>query len=660
MAENVRKTGIDLVGDVPWGTHFCVLYHTKEDLLDILIPYFRAGLENNEYCMWVTSQPLESGDATAALRNAISNLDDYIRQGQIEIIDYAEWYTKSGRFEADEVLQGWVEKEDQAARSGLDGLRLTGNTFWLEKKDWKAFADYEATVNNVIGTHRMLAICTYSLDRCGAAEIMDVVANHQFALIRREGEWTSTESSDRKRAEEALRESEERYRALFEQMPVGLYRTTPDGDILDVNPALVQMLGCPDRESLLALNARDIFLNPKDRDRQRAILRQKDIVSDFEMRIRRYDGTPIWVRDTVRAVRDAEGRVVWYKGNLVDITKRKQAEGALRRSLDFNLALFEHCPIQTVVVDRDAKVVTYNLAKSNSGDRLPKVGDVMYRDYAAKHEIDMHAELRACMTSGKPKHFPERKYGNRFLTIDIAPFQDGAIITCHDITERKRAEDEAIRAKEQLLEQERHEKGRVQAELASLRDELVRKTQLAAIGQISANIAHELRNPLGVVRNAAYYLIHHYRKAEEPLREYLAIIEQEVSAADRIIGNLLERARPKDPAKLTSDFGRIVGKEFDLTGRTEGIRCRMLLNPDPFLVRADPDQLQQVVHNLLSNAISAIGGSGELVVEATHGDHWDTIMFCDTGPGVAPGVRESLFDPLITTKAKGTGLLTFA
>jgi len=200
-----RKTGIDIIGDVSWGTHLCQFYKTKKDLIDILVPYFKAGLENNEFCMWVTSDPLKVEDVKTALKKVVKNLDNYIKKGQIEILDYTQWYTKSEKFEADKVLRGWVEKEKQAIKRGFDGLRLTGNTFWLEKKDWRNFTDYEATVHNTISKYRMIAICSYSLDKCGASEVIDIVNSHQFALIKREGKWEIIQSSERKKAEEQLK-----------------------------------------------------------------------------------------------------------------------------------------------------------------------------------------------------------------------------------------------------------------------------------------------------------------------------------------------------------------------------------------------------------------------------------------------------------------------
>ena len=123
MRDDVRSSGVDIIGNVPWGTHLCQFYQTKEDLIDILVPYFKAGLENNEFCMWITAEPLNVEDAKKALSEAVKDLDDYIAKGQIEIMDYSQWYTKSGKFDSDEVLQGWVDKEKNAIANGYDGLR---------------------------------------------------------------------------------------------------------------------------------------------------------------------------------------------------------------------------------------------------------------------------------------------------------------------------------------------------------------------------------------------------------------------------------------------------------------------------------------------------------------------------------------------------------
>jgi signal transduction histidine kinase len=186
----LRHSGIECVGDVSWGTHFCQFYETPQDLTDTLVPYFKAGLEQNEFCMWVTSEPLDHKAAEEALRVAVPDLDDYIKKGALEILPYDEWYLVEGVFDQTRVLDGWIHKLETALARGFDGLRFTGNTFWLESALWRDFYDYEATVNSVIGRYRMLGVCTYAIPKCGAAEVIDVVQNHQFSVVKRQGQWS--------------------------------------------------------------------------------------------------------------------------------------------------------------------------------------------------------------------------------------------------------------------------------------------------------------------------------------------------------------------------------------------------------------------------------------------------------------------------------------
>ena len=220
MEEKTRKTGIDVIGDVFRGAHICQFYQTKQDLIDILVPYFKAGLGNNEFCMWVTSGHLNEKEAEEAMSKAVTDFAQYLEKGQIEVIPYDQWYLKDGAFNRQRVASAWIDKLEQALGKGYDGIRVTGDRAWIEKKDWGKFADYEEKANSAFGKYRMLAICTYHLGRCGAGEVIDVVRNHQFALIRRGGEWVNVnmEGSGYKWTEEALRESEKKYRSLFENM----------------------------------------------------------------------------------------------------------------------------------------------------------------------------------------------------------------------------------------------------------------------------------------------------------------------------------------------------------------------------------------------------------------------------------------------------------
>jgi signal transduction histidine kinase len=248
--------------------------------------------------------------------------------------------------------------------------------------------------------------------------------------------------------------------------------------------------------------------------------------------------------------------------------------------------------------------------------------------------------------------FPVEASG-RTIKIEDKPYLQEII---RDITERKRAEEAARAADQRLVEQHRREKEQVAAELAKAREELVRTTRLAAIGQISASIAHDLRNPLGAARNAIYYLRNYLARDDPRLKEYVGIIDSEIGSADRIIGNMLEMACDRAPARQAVDLGQLVGEVLAAAREAKGIRCRVALTPDPFLVHADPGQLRQVVANLLTNAAQAMESGGEWSVEATRDQETDTILFRDTGPGIPPEVRENLFEPLVTTRAAGIGL----
>jgi PAS domain S-box-containing protein len=246
-----RDSGLPQRGAIPWGTHFCQFYESPEDLADILVPYFSAGLRANEACMWITSEPLQVHAARDCLQAALPDAERYLRTGQLEILSHREWYLHNGRFEAETVLQGWVERERRALERGFDGLRLTGNTFWLDRDDWGRFTDYEAAIDSMLGQHRMIALCTYCLDRCGAGDIIDVIKNHEFALIRRDGRWDMVESAARRRAVEALAETHAHYQQLFENMTEGfaVHRIVTEGGrpvdyvFLDVNPAFEKMTG---------------------------------------------------------------------------------------------------------------------------------------------------------------------------------------------------------------------------------------------------------------------------------------------------------------------------------------------------------------------------------------------------------------------------------
>lgn len=204
MGNQLRKTGIGVLGDVEWGTHFCLYYETERDLLDILVPYFKAGLENDELCLWVIAEPLTRDSAIAALREAVPEIDRYVADQTMEILNHDEWYLQEGVFDRERVLTRWDEKIEQALARGYEGLRINGNEAWLERNTWKDFKEYEHELNELISSRRMIVLCTYPL-LLSAAELFDVASAHQFALATRRGRLEIVETADLKLAKTEIK-----------------------------------------------------------------------------------------------------------------------------------------------------------------------------------------------------------------------------------------------------------------------------------------------------------------------------------------------------------------------------------------------------------------------------------------------------------------------
>src|ERR1700730_19320118 len=141
-ASELRKTGISVIGDVRWGTHFCYFYETKQDLLETQVLYFKAGLENKEFCLWVVSKLLTVKEAKRALGRAVPELDRHLAEGDIEIQSHEDWYLCNGHFHPQRVLTAWSEKLNQALATGYVGLRAAGDGGWIQNRDWMVFREY--------------------------------------------------------------------------------------------------------------------------------------------------------------------------------------------------------------------------------------------------------------------------------------------------------------------------------------------------------------------------------------------------------------------------------------------------------------------------------------------------------------------------------------
>jgi len=229
VSAQLRDIGIEPIGRLPWGAHFCEFYRTRQDLIDTLVPYFATGLRNNELCIWVTSEALERDTAEELLAQAVPDYAARRDAGQIELHDYRDWYLRAGST-LDGVLGQWVRKEHEARDRGFDGLRLTGDTLFVHGSAWDEFMSYERAVNEAFVRFRIVGLCTYDVDRCSAGDALDVVRNHQFALARRQGAWEIIEQASLRIAQHELLELARELESRVEERTADLRRALGERD----------------------------------------------------------------------------------------------------------------------------------------------------------------------------------------------------------------------------------------------------------------------------------------------------------------------------------------------------------------------------------------------------------------------------------------------
>jgi PAS domain S-box-containing protein len=635
MGDELRNSGIDVIGSVPWGTHFCQFYKTKQDLIDILVPYFKAGLESNEFCMWVTSEPLMVAEVQEAMRAAIADLDQYLNKGQIEILPYNEWYLLGGTFDDDRVLAGWVSKLEQALARGYDGLRLTGNTFWLERNHWRAFTEYEAKVNDVIGKYKMLALCTYCLDKCDGAAVIDVVRNHQFALVKQGGKWDIIESTIYKQAKQALRESEQDLNRAQAVAHTGSWRLDVQRNQLLWSDETHRIFGIPKGTPMTY----EIFLSsvhPEDREyvdqKWAAALRGEPY--DIEHRIIVGDEVR-WVRERAEPEFDSKGELKGGFGTVQDITERKRVENELRVK-DYAVT---SAVSGIAIADLNGYVTYLNLAclsmwNYEEEEVLGKHATFFFADKneasvglkAVLEEGAWQGELKARRRDGSI--FDVQVLANLVTDADGEPFCSMASFV--DITERKK--------------------------LDELKDEF--------IGLVS----HELRTPLTVINGCLSTVLTEWDRlpsgeAQQLLRD--AVLESE--SLSYLVENLLElsRVQARQLALYTepTDIKTIVRETLNKIKRQAPSHQFVISIPDELqLINADPLRIERILYNLLDNAAKYSPPGSQIKVSAKAESERLVIGVSDHGKGLSPSEQARIFSPFQRLedsrpdRARGIGL----
>jgi DNA-binding CsgD family transcriptional regulator len=196
LSDALRQTGIIVQDNIPWGTHLCLFHETRRDLLNTMVPYFRAGLENKEFCLWILQPSITRRDALEALRQGVPDFDRHWSKGDIELVSQDQWYTEAGTFELASVTKRFREKLQEANSKGYIGLRANGSSAWLQRADSIAFGEYERKLDDLIADQKMIVVCSFSLQESDSILILDAARTHQLTAALRNGSWEVIETHE--------------------------------------------------------------------------------------------------------------------------------------------------------------------------------------------------------------------------------------------------------------------------------------------------------------------------------------------------------------------------------------------------------------------------------------------------------------------------------
>ncbi len=439
------------------------------------------------------------------------------------------------------------------------------------------------------------------------------------------------------------REKEMRFTDLFETLQEGVYFSTPDGRLLDANPALVNMLGYVEKGELLAAEVEALNFDAGQPVLGRAV-DDRGGVRTREIKLRRKDGSAAIFLDSSRAVWDTSGNIIRYQGTLVDITEKRKMERQLEQQDEFRSRLLESFPDLILVADLEER---YTFVSSRARELLGYEPHEMLGKKIS--EIEDHspemASLYHTVVSGK-QAFASAEYAARH--------RDGSWRT--------------IRAAgSQLVDAE----GKISGVIFSVRDitverkleqQIVQSERLAAMGAMIGGVAHELNNPLTSIMGVSELL--QDTETNETSRKQLAMLQQQARRAAEIVQNLTYFSRPPAAGKSKINLAEVVERTLNLHAyslRKNNITVDFLKETGVPYALGDPHQLMQVFLNLILNAehaIREVRDKGTLRIRLGSGEGSVWVSFHDDGPGIPKEILPSIFDPFYTTKrpGRGTGL----
>jgi PAS domain S-box-containing protein len=480
---------------------------------------------------------------------------------------------------------------------------------------------------------------------------------------------TIQDITDLRRAEQSLRDSEAALAEAQRLAHIGTWRWSIERDrLVYASEELALIHGvAPDELEALIKEQMEQVIHPEDRERVATAFKRFDEEGsnyEIEYRIVRADGEVRHVMEIGKAVFDGFGKPVEQVGTLQDITEKKAVEERFRRYFDLPLvgaAIYAPDKRWIEVNDKLCDLLGYGR------DELTRLtwADLTHPDDLAENaRLFDQAVAGEHDTYSMDKRFMRKDGVVLYSSISVQCLRkpDGApdyfIVLIQDLTERKQAE-EALKQLNEELEERVEERT---AELRAAQDELVRKERLAALGQLTATVSHELRNPLGAMGASVAAIKKLAGDDNKLLGRSVAVLDRSIVRCDNIIGDLLDYSRVRPLEAESTGLDGWLETLLDEYAVTSGVELRRELESG-VTVALDPDRFHRVMVNLLDNACQAMTGAEGLdgvkavltVATRRDGDLVE-VSVGDTGPGIAAGDREKIFEPLISTKNFGVGL----
>ena len=440
------------------------------------------------------------------------------------------------------------------------------------------------------------------------------------------------------------REAERRYRELFDSIQEGLFFATPEGQFLDVNDALVRMLGYESAEELLRADvSAHLYPTPAAKARLVSAIAERGALRNYEETLRKKDGGLLHTLQNISAVRDALGNVVQIRGLMLDVTEQKMFQSQLQRERDFNQKILNTTQSMILVLDTAGLISYANRRCYEAGYRKDElIGHRLVEWVESSHREDFDAALQTTAHGQQVDNLELRvRRADASLghfSISLSPMRDEAnqvnsvVVVMTDITDA-----------------------------ALLQAKLAHAEKMATIGRLVSGVAHEVNNPLAAILGFTDLLL---ENPEMPIaaREDLQIILQETQRTKEIVQDLLSfaRQRPtqKEPVNVNAVLRQTIKlRSYDFSSHGVEVSEDFEANLSPTL--GDGQQLQQVFLNILNNAYDAIqesGNHGRIRIRTRRAEDDIEVAFMDNGTGVVDSER--IFDPFFTTKqaGKGTGL----